>query len=106
MSDPLSVTASVAGIVGALLYRSKRLCEFIHNLQPKDIAALWTDLRAFYDILAYIAKVQDRLSSPLDLCFCYRVLLSLQDMRLFKFDAESKWPGLSKTRKSSFGIRS
>ncbi|KAF5599026.1 GATA transcription factor [Fusarium pseudoanthophilum] len=45
MSDPLSVTASVVGIVGALLHGSKRLYEFIDSLQnaPKDIAALSAD---------------------------------------------------------------
>ncbi|KAF5642274.1 white collar 1 [Fusarium tjaetaba] len=70
MSDPLSVTASVVGIVGALLHGSKRLYEFIDSLQnaPKDIAALSTDLRALYGILAHITNVQDRLSSHLDLC--------------------------------------
>ncbi|KAF4503553.1 White collar 1 [Fusarium agapanthi] len=52
MSDPLSVTASVIGIVCALLHGSKRLYEFIDSLQnaPKDIAALSTDLRALYEI--------------------------------------------------------
>ncbi|KAL9571976.1 hypothetical protein ACKAV7_003965 [Fusarium commune] len=70
MSDPLSVTASVVGIVGALLHGSKRLYEFIDSLQnaPKDIAALSTDLRALYEILAHITNIQDRLSSHLDLC--------------------------------------
>ncbi|EMT72715.1 hypothetical protein NOF04DRAFT_11818 [Fusarium oxysporum II5] len=70
MSDPLSVTASVVGIVGALLHGSKRLYEFIDSLQnaPKDIAALSTDLRALYEILAHITNVQDRLSSHLALC--------------------------------------
>ncbi|KAF5718825.1 white-collar 1 [Fusarium mundagurra] len=70
MSDPLSVTASVVGIVGALLHGSKRLYEFIDSLQnaPKDIAALSTDLRALYEILAHITNVQDKLSSHLDLC--------------------------------------
>ncbi|KAG7436988.1 White collar 1 protein [Fusarium oxysporum f. sp. raphani] len=70
MSDPLSVTASVVGIVGALLRGSKRLYEFIDSLQnaPKDIAALSTDLRALYEILAHITNIQDRLSSHLDLC--------------------------------------
>ncbi|KAF5718531.1 White collar 1 [Fusarium globosum] len=70
MSDPLSLTASVVGIVGALLHGSKRLYEFIDSLQdaPKDIAAISTDLRALYEILAYITKVQDRLSSHLALC--------------------------------------
>ncbi|CVK99156.1 uncharacterized protein FPRN_03753 [Fusarium proliferatum] len=70
MSDPLSVTASVVGIVGALLHGSKRLYEFIDSLQnaPKDIAALSTDLRALYEILAHITNVQDRLSSHPELC--------------------------------------
>ncbi|SCO84275.1 uncharacterized protein FRV6_08402 [Fusarium oxysporum] len=70
MSDPLSVTASVVGIVGALLHGSKRLYKFIDSLQnaPKDIAALSTDLRAFYEILAHLTNIQDRLSSHLDLC--------------------------------------
>jgi hypothetical protein len=70
MSDPLSVTASVVGIVGALLHGSKRLYEFIDSLQnaPKDIAALSTDLRALYEILAHITNVQNRLSSNPNLC--------------------------------------
>ncbi|KAF5604281.1 GATA transcription factor [Fusarium subglutinans] len=70
MSDPLSVTASVVGIVGALLHGSKRLYEFIDSLQnaPKDIAALSTDLRALYEILAHVTHIQDRLSSHVDLC--------------------------------------
>ncbi|KAF5247371.1 hypothetical protein FANTH_6462 [Fusarium anthophilum] len=70
MSDPLSVTASVVGIVGALLHGSKRLYEFIESLQnvPKDIAALSTDLRAMYEILAHVTNIQDRLSSHVDLC--------------------------------------
>ncbi|KAL5600583.1 hypothetical protein FOVSG1_008395 [Fusarium oxysporum f. sp. vasinfectum] len=70
MSDPLSVTASVVGIIGALLHGSKRLYEFIDALQnaPKDIAALSTDLRALYEILAHITNVQDRLSSSPNLC--------------------------------------
>ncbi|KAF5618710.1 White collar 1 [Fusarium sp. NRRL 52700] len=70
MSDPLSVTASVVGIVGALLHGSKRLYEFIDSLQnaPKDIAALSTDLRALYEILAHVTNIQDRLSSHVDLC--------------------------------------
>ncbi|KAF5604014.1 GATA transcription factor [Fusarium pseudocircinatum] len=70
MSDPLSVTASVVGIVGALLHGSKRLYEFIDSLQnaPKDIAALSTDLRALYEILAHVTSIQDRLSSHVDLC--------------------------------------
>lgn len=69
MSDPLSVTASVAGIIGAFLHDSKRLYEFIYTLQnaPKDIAALSADLRALYEILAHITNVQDRFSSNLDL---------------------------------------
>ncbi|VTT73305.1 unnamed protein product [Fusarium fujikuroi] len=69
-SDPLSLTASVVGIVGALIHGSKRLYEFINSLQdaPKDIAAISTDLRALYEILAHITNVQDRLSSHLALC--------------------------------------
>ncbi|KAK7576789.1 hypothetical protein V3481_015351 [Fusarium oxysporum f. sp. vasinfectum] len=70
MSDPLSVTASVVGIVGALLHGSKRLFEFIDSLRnaPKDIAALSTDLRALYEVLAHITNVQDKLSSNPGLC--------------------------------------
>ncbi|KAF5989612.1 GATA transcription factor LreA [Fusarium bulbicola] len=70
MSDPLSVTASVVGIVGALLHGSKRLYEFIDSLRnaPKDIAALSTDLRALYEILAHVTNIQDRLSNHVDLC--------------------------------------
>ncbi|KAF5554106.1 zinc finger domain-containing protein [Fusarium phyllophilum] len=77
MSDPLSVTASVVGIVGALLHGSKRLYEFIDSLQnaPKDIAALSTDLRALYEILAHVTNIQDRLSSHLDLCASLKVPL-------------------------------
>ncbi|WKT43673.1 PAC motif [Fusarium oxysporum f. sp. vasinfectum] len=85
MSDPLSVTASVAGIVGALLHGSKRLYEFIDSLQnaPKDIAALSTDLRALYEILAHITNAQDRLSSHLDLCVSLKAPL---ENRLNIFD--------------------
>ncbi|KAL7769925.1 hypothetical protein ACKLNR_001309 [Fusarium oxysporum f. sp. zingiberi] len=77
MSDPLSVTASVVGTVGALLHGSKRLYEFIDSLKyaPKDIAALSTDLRALYEILAHITRVQDRLSSHHDLCVSLRAPL-------------------------------
>ncbi|KAI1051112.1 hypothetical protein LB506_010822 [Fusarium annulatum] len=77
MSDPLSVTASVVGIVGALLHGSKRLYEFIDSLQnaPKDITAISTDLRALYEILAHITNVQNRLSSHLALCFSLKAPL-------------------------------
>ncbi|KAF9766530.1 blue light receptor [Fusarium sp. DS 682] len=70
MSDPLSVTASVVGIVGALLHGSKRLFEFIDSLRnaPKDIAALSADLRALYEVLAHITNIQDKLSSNPGLC--------------------------------------
>ncbi|KAF4344544.1 GATA transcription factor [Fusarium beomiforme] len=70
MSDPLSVTASVISIVGALLHGSKRLYEFIDSLQsaPKDIAVLSTDLRALFEVLVHITNVQDKFSSNPGLC--------------------------------------
>ncbi|KAF5533971.1 GATA transcription factor [Fusarium napiforme] len=77
MSDPLSVTASFVGIVGALLHGSKRLYEFIDSLQnaPKDIAALSADLRALHEILAHVTNVQDKLSCHPDLCASLKVPL-------------------------------
>lgn len=72
MADPLSVGASVVGIVGAALHGSKRLYEFIDSLRsaPKDIAALSTDLRALYQVLGRLAGMQDKLSNNPELCDC------------------------------------
>ncbi|RSL53008.1 hypothetical protein CEP54_010609 [Fusarium duplospermum] len=72
MADPLSVGASVVGIVGAALHGAKRLYEFIDSLRnaPKDIAALSTDLRALYQVLGRLAGMQDRLSKNPELCDC------------------------------------
>ncbi|KAJ4218071.1 hypothetical protein NW759_008666 [Fusarium solani] len=72
MADPLSVGASVVGIVGAALHGSKRLYEFIDSLRsaPKDIVALSTDLQALYQVLGRLAGMQDKLSNNPELCDC------------------------------------
>lgn len=72
MADPLSVGASVVGIVGAALHGSKRLYELIDSLRsaPKDIAALSADLQALYQVLGRLAGMQDKLSNNPELCDC------------------------------------
>jgi hypothetical protein len=68
--DPLSATAAVVGLVGAILHGSKRLFEFIDGLRgaPKDIATLSTDLKAFYEVLGVLKGMQDELTRNNSLC--------------------------------------
>lgn len=74
MSDPLSITAGIVGILGFALHSSKRLFEFIDGLRgaPKDIAAISDDLKALYRVLAVLVGMQDELSRNSSLCDCLR----------------------------------
>lgn len=70
MADPLSLTASIVGILSAALHGSRRPFEFIDSLQsaPKDIAALSTDLKALYSTLADLSGMQQKLDDNNLLC--------------------------------------
>ncbi|KAH7127537.1 PAS domain-containing protein [Dactylonectria macrodidyma] len=70
MADPLSVTASVIGILGVALHGSRRLFELIDSLQsaPKDIASLSTDLKALHGTLERLTHLQQKLDDNRSLC--------------------------------------
>ena len=72
MADPLSITAGAVGILGFALHSSRRLLDLINGLQgaPKDIAALSTDLKALYEVLAVLMGMQDELARNASLCNC------------------------------------
>jgi hypothetical protein len=54
--------SGVVGVLAAAIHGSKRLYEFIDGLRgaPRDVSTLAEDLKALYQTLAELARIQDR----------------------------------------------